>query len=317
MKVLFVSGGNSSFGISPLVRTQGDTLRSLGLTLDYFPIKGKGFCGYLKNIGKLRQELRLHNYDVIHAHFSFSGFVAALAGAKPLVVSLMGWNVQQPVLKLFIKLFNKMSWDACIVKSTKMIDSLGIKGLELIPNGVDFNVFRPISRLEAVEYLGWEQAKRHILFAANPDRPIKDFTLAQKAFEVIKKDTDTDLHYLNCVKHEDMIYYYNAADIVLLTSKAEGSPNVIKEALACNCVIVSTDVGDVKERFGNNRSCFLCDHYVDDVVFKLRQALAYEGERNTRESMSDIDSKVVAQKILSIYEKLIRKQIKGSLFGHI
>lgn len=93
MKVLFVSSGNSEFGISPIIKNQGESLKQNGIDLYYFTIKGKGIKGYLKNIPILKKYLKNHNYDIIHAHYSLSAIVATLSGAKPLVVSLMGSDI--------------------------------------------------------------------------------------------------------------------------------------------------------------------------------------------------------------------------------
>lgn len=305
MKVLFVSSGNSSTGISPLIMAQGDSLKELGLVVEYYQIKGRGWKGYLANIRPLRKLLKTKKYDLVHAHFSLSGFVSALAGARPLVVSLMGWNVKRPLLKPVIKVFNWMFWQACIVKSAGMRDSLNLKNLVLLPNGVDLELFRPMDKLKARARLGWTDDYKHILFAANPARPIKNFTLAKQAVELLKRDSKAELHVLQGVKHADMPYLYNAADVVLLTSIAEGSPNVIKEAMACNCVIVSTDVGDVRERFGDSQACFICGHDPAEVCAKLLQALAYKGSVNTREAVLGLDSLLTARRLLSVYQEVI------------
>jgi len=91
MKVLFVSSGNSEFGISPIVKNQGESLKQNGIDLDYFTIKGKGINGYLKNIPILKKYLKAHHYDIIHAHYSFCGWVTKLTLTKiPVIVSLMG-----------------------------------------------------------------------------------------------------------------------------------------------------------------------------------------------------------------------------------
>jgi len=51
------------------------------------------------------------------------------------------------------------------------------------------------------------------------------------------------------VYYTEMPWYYSAADAMILCSDSEGSPTSVKEALACNLPVVSTDVGDVR------RSC--------------------------------------------------------------
>ena len=49
------------------------------------------------------------------------------------------------------------------------------------------------------------------------------------------------------MEQDQLVKYYNSVDCLILTSFHEGSPNVIKEAMACNLPIVSTKVGDVEE----------------------------------------------------------------------
>ena len=305
MKVLFVSSGNSKQGISPIVNAQGDSLENLGIGIDYFTIIGHGIIGYLQNVSRLRHKLRNDKYDLVHAHFSFSGIVATLAGAKPIVVSLMGWNVQKPLLKLTIKIFNKLFWDACIVKSTRMSSALKIKGVHVIPNGVNLDLFKPIDRHVARKQLGWDPDKYHFLCASDPKRPIKNASLALSAFDLIKED-NYELHFLGGVSFKDVVHYYNASDVVFLTSRAEGSPNVIKEALACNRKIVSTDVGDVSERFRDNPACFIAMHDANDIADKLMAALSYNQSPNTRELVQDLDSKIIADKLATIYRQVLR-----------
>ena len=106
MNVLFISSGNSKSGISPIIKNQGDSLKKQEVSIDYFLIKGKGILGYFKSIFTLKKYLREKRIDVFHAHYSLSGFVAAFAGCKPLVVSLMGSDIKARwYLKYIIKFF--------------------------------------------------------------------------------------------------------------------------------------------------------------------------------------------------------------------
>ena len=103
MNILFVSSGNSKTGISPIIKNQGESLINSGANVTFFTIKGKGIIGYLKNVLPLKRLLRKNEYDVVHAHYSMSAFVATLSGAKPLMVSLMGSDVKSDkYFRLFI-----------------------------------------------------------------------------------------------------------------------------------------------------------------------------------------------------------------------
>ena len=304
IKVLFVSSGNSIEGISPIIKNQGESLRQ-NITLDYFTITGKGVNGYIKVIPKLRRYLKENSYDVIHAHYSLSAFVTSLAGARPLVVSLMGSDVKSKnIYKSLIKVFNRFFWAMIIVKSEDMETSLGINEVNVIPNGVDFNKFKPIDKSLALKKTGWDISKKHILFAANPNRPEKNFRIAKEAFELLE-NKQIELHSLENVPNEDMPYYYNSADVVMLTSLWEGSPNVIKEAMACNIPIVATDVGDIKEVIGNTSGCYVVENSSKDISEKLLAALKFNCKTNGREAIAYLDSTKIAKRIIKIYNSVI------------
>jgi teichuronic acid biosynthesis glycosyltransferase TuaC len=71
----------------------------------------------------------------------------------------------------------------------------------------------------------------------------------------------------------------NAADLLLLTSLTEGSPQVIKEAMACNCPIVATDVGDIREIIGYTDGCYITTFKPSDVAVKIQAAFLL-GKKN-------------------------------------
>ena len=305
MRVLFVASGNHG-KISPVVKAQGDSLAKVGIEVDYFLIKGKGIKGYLGQILPLRRCWKNGNYDVVHAHFSFSSYVASLARVKPLVVSLMGSDLKAtPWNKKMIRLFSKVfRWREIIVKSNDMAADLPMK-VHVIPNGVDTELFVPMEKQLCQQKLGWKEGVKHALFPANPNRAEKDFPLAQKAVSLL--GDEVQLHVFEDVDHDDTVYYYNAADAVLLTSKWEGSPNVIKEASACNRPLVSTDVGDVKERIEGVHGCFVAEtREPQEIVGLLQKALAFEGKTCGREKLiaDGLDHLTVAKELECIYKRV-------------
>ncbi|MBQ0740052.1 glycosyltransferase, partial [Aquimarina celericrescens] len=121
MRILFVSSGNTKNGISPIIKNQGQSLISLGYSVTFFTIKGKGFKGYFKNIFELKRFLKKQKFDIIHAHYSLSGMVASLSGASPIVISLMGSDVKASLfLRYIIRGFSMLFWKQIIVKSQDM-----------------------------------------------------------------------------------------------------------------------------------------------------------------------------------------------------
>jgi len=302
MKVLFISSGNSKSGISPIIKSQGESIKKENIDLKYFTIKGKGVSGYFKSILDLRRELKENHYDICHAHYWLSGIVASLAGAKPLVVSLMGDDVKaSPYFRWIIYIFYYLSWSVIIVKSKDMYLTLKIKKAHIVSNGVDMSRFRPIDKDIALKKVGWNSSKKHILFTANPDRKVKNFKLAKEAFEYIG-NKNLELHYLKGVPHEKVPYYYNASTVVILTSLWEGSPNAIKEAMACNIPIVSTNVGDVQEILYKTEGCYISSFDVKDFASKIKEALLFDKKTVGKGDIQHLKSELIAKKIVNIYK---------------
>ena len=91
MIVLFVSSGNSHYGIVPFIKSQGESLRQEGVDVEYFTVKGKGIKGYIRNITPLRTYIKQTKFDIIHAHYGLIGLLCVLAfPGIPIVLSVMG-----------------------------------------------------------------------------------------------------------------------------------------------------------------------------------------------------------------------------------
>jgi len=306
MTILFISIGNSG-NISPIVKAQGESLRKFGVEVDYFAIQGKGASGYAKNVLKLRKQLRTNNYDAVHAHFVFSAFVATLAGAKPLVVSLMGSDTaKEGMIKKITRFLQKNVWGFTLVKSEKMKVELGVEDILVLPNGVNFEHFRPINREEALAKINWNPEKRYVLFGSSPSRAEKNFDLAQQAFNALNLP-NTELKTLENVPFELVPYFYSAADLVLLTSHREGSPNVIKEAMACSRPIVVTPVGDVKKVIGDTQHCYIVEPQTAEVANALREILSKPYlSTDGRNQVSWLNQDEIALQLIDIYKGLQR-----------
>ncbi len=305
MKVLFVSSANRG-SISPIVKAQGESLRRLGITVDYYGVRGKGAWGYLLNILPLRAHIRKTSPDMVHAHYSLCGIVAAMTfAANPLVVSLMGSDTKTGrVFRIGIRLFTGIFWHRVIIKSPFMQMKHCKEKCIIIPNGVDFDTFRPMQSHPL-------KNKKNILFLADPSRESKNINLARDAFNLLDTDkVELKVHY--GVPQQDVPQILNEVNVVLLTSKWEGSPNVVKEAMACNCPVVATDVGDVAWLYGDEPGYFLTGFDPRDVAEKIKLALAFseeKGKTRGRERIKTLglDSETVARRIVSVYEGLLKK----------
>jgi glycosyltransferase involved in cell wall biosynthesis len=142
--------------------------------------------------------------------------------------------------------------DAIIVRSEHLRRALLLSAdrsrAHVLPAGVDTQVFRPLDKVAARREIGWDPDATIVLFGASRHRPIKRFDRAQAAVDrLVAQGARIQLTSLEQIAPERMPWYLNAADCLMLTSQHEGSPNVVKEAVACGCPVVAVPVGDVAE----------------------------------------------------------------------
>ena len=315
LKILFVLSGNSRDSVKPgrsdvlPVKNpvhQADTLRTLGHEVDFFFIKGRGLSGYLRSIPLIRRKIKNEGYDVIHAHYSLTAFAVSLAGRHRMVVSLTGSDVMgMPLLLYLTRLFSRFRWAMVIVKTREMKARLRAGKILIIPNGVDTCLFAPGDKSKAKEQLGLA-GKRIVLFVADPAREEKNYSLAREAVSRLGPD-DTVLLPVHGIPHEAMALYYNAADLLLLTSLWEGSVNSVKEAMACNLPVVSTDVGDVRENTQGLEGYYITSFDTAEIADMVAMALDCKCEIRARERLFELqlDSPSVARRLIEMYNYVI------------
>ena len=309
MKVVFVASGNKAVGtVSAFVGSQYESLRREGLDMVLFPIKGRGWKAYAKAIGSLRKLVRKERPDVVHAHYSVCGLVASLATCctkTKVVVSILGSFPQPSFKKRWVSFFIKHVWDATLVKSQRTADQLGMS-LPVVPNGVNLEQFVLIDHGVARERCGFEEGKKYVIWCSNPSRSEKNYPLAQRAVALLD-DANVELIPVFDRSHSQVVEYMCAADVLLLTSVMEGSPNVIKEAMACGLPIVTTDVGDVQWVTGRLPGTYVVPYGDAKALAQgIGSALAFGGRTAGRERIISLGltTTEVARKIITIYDTL-------------
>ncbi len=310
MKVLFVSSGNKKDGPGTVVKNQADSLSKTGIKIDFFLIKGTGFLGYLKNIAPLFNHLKKNNYDIIHSHYSLSAFVTTISlwGSKNTthIVSLMGSDTKtKGLIKKLILYFSTNFWNKTIVKCQSMQQDIGLLKAEILPNGVSISKIKELEQdISKNKKSNASRKEKTILFVANPDREVKNFALAQEAVDIAKQK----IKVIFDRSHSEILKEIKDADIILLTSFWEGSPNIIKEAMACNRPVVATDVGDVRWLFGNESGYFITTFEPTDVAEKIKHALEYSdkyGQTKGRQRILElgVDSDSIAERLVRVYRE--------------
>ncbi|HEX6428364.1 MAG TPA: glycosyltransferase family 4 protein [Niastella sp.] len=323
MKVLFVCSGNcKDFEIIPFIKEQGESLRREGITVDYYPVVGKGLLGYIKAGLRLRKYLKRKKYDLIHAHFTYSGWAALIGAGRrmPVVLSLMGSDANgeykgENKVTMSSRISHFLTWSiqpfvkAIISKSFNIEESVYQKHKSyIIPNGVNMQKFRPQVQYTNDNPLSANRKKK-VLFLGSKTKPGKNFKLVQDAVQLLH---NVELISPYPVSHKDVPMYLNEADVLVMPSFMEGSPNVIKEAMACNCPIVSTDVGDVKWVIGKTKGCYLASFEPKDFAEKIELAINYlqvHGRTSGRQRILELglDNNTVAQQIIEVYRKMLPK----------
>lgn len=310
--------------VNSFVRSQYDSLAEAGGRMLLFPVVGHGIRGYAGNIGRLRRMIQTERPDIIHAHYSTCGFLAWLAcfglrNRPKIFVSLLGSFPRRNAKYRWVRFFINHVWDGALVKSDRTRSQLDLP-LPVIPNGVNTNIFRPIE--DARRKTGFEVDRKYIVWCSSPKRREKNWPLAEQAVALLnesrQKRGEQQAELMPVYDHtsEEVAAFMNAADCLLLTSDSEGSPNVIKEAMACNCPIVTTDVGDVRERLRNLDGCYIVED--NDIRFTsteqaapivadcLEKALAFgnrtQGMERIRQDGLEISQ--IAQRIKELYRKL-------------
>jgi glycosyltransferase involved in cell wall biosynthesis len=325
MKILFVSSGNKKGGLNPIIDLQSKSLAGYKVEISHFLIFGNGFFGYIPNILKLRNFLKRNKIDIIHAHFGFCGIVSLLSKKdEKLIVSLMGDDVlgakdSKGVISFKKKMILKINYyfavkfyDYVIVKSEEMRNKLLSRedSISIIPNGVDQNIFFEIKKETAIETVKWDKNLFHLIFLSDPQRPEKNFKLVQRSVEMLKNEGYlVELHVVFNVQTDNLKYIYSAADVLLMSSFHEGSPNVIKEAMSCNCPIVYTNVGDIKWLVNGLEGCFLSSFDVEEYKEKIKEALIYSTTVGRtkgfiRVKNIGVDSVSISSKLYEIYHSL-------------
>lgn len=311
MKVLIVCSGNAEnfdFKIhQAFIYEQIEAVKkNYNIEYDAFFIKGRGTIGYLKNLPGLNSKIKSYLPDLVHAHFGLSGFLACLQRKVPAIITFHGSDGHVPQVRFLSKIAAKLSQFNIYVSQAVNKLIYESKRDSVIPCGLNLDVFHPIETRIAREKLKMDADKKYILFASGFSNEVKNAPLAFTAVE--KSGLSCKLIELKNKSREEVNLLLNACDLLLLTSFSEGSPQIIKEAMACNCPIVATDVGDIRNLISGIDGCFVTSFNPEVVAEKIKLALDFNKRTNGREKIKHFDNKLIAEKIFKVYIDTIKNK---------
>lgn len=271
-----------------------------------------------RQVMAIRSRIRQFKPDVVHAHFgTITAFATVVAADVPVVITFRGSDlnpspsdglIRNAVQKLLSNTSARFA-KAVILVSRDLRGRLWLDhpNARVIPTGVDLDLFTPASSTVAREKLGWSLDDRIVLFNAGTSPKVKRLDLAEQSLELLRQRMPkvSMMVLRGTTPHDALPLYMNAADCLLLTSDFEGSPDIVKEALACNLPIVSVDAGDVRERTSGVKGTAIVARDPEAIASETARILASNERSNGREKIGELDSGKIRDAVIQVYEEIL------------
>ncbi len=306
------------------IEQQIKTLRRMGIEVEVLLVNRKAGMGvYFSLPALLREVVDRFNPDLVHVMYGgiMAWIVPHVVRDRPVMVTfhgsdLLGQPFERPLRRLLSAcgvLASKQGARLCdgiVAVAEHLVErlpkSIPASQVEVIPCGIDMDIFRPLDRASCRKKLGWAEDTFHVLFQLTAD-PVKRSELAAAAVKQLKElGVKAELHYLRGVEYERVPIWLNASDVLLLTSRHEGSPTIVKEALACNLPIVSVRVGDVPKRIGGLKGCYLSAPDSMELALNLQAVRIHPVEIAGRAAASSVSTESCTQCLIEFYEQVLR-----------
>lgn len=264
---------------------------------------GRTPVDYARFYASLLRAVRSEEYDVVHAQYGLMVPFALAQPVRPVVTTLWGSDVLSDIGWLVALTTRTAPCSDAVIAPSEQLSGAYPGDDVVIPFGVDTDMFRPIDRDAARERVGWPADERVVLFPYDPARPVKNYELAKDVIADV--DGPVMIRTLSGADYEEMPYYFNASDAVLITSSYEAGPMVVKEAAACNVPVVSTDVGFVSEVLDGVSNSAVSDDPAE-LVAALEAILASGARSDARETLDDdIRLDRSAERVAGVYSEVL------------
>jgi glycosyltransferase involved in cell wall biosynthesis len=293
------------------VRDQVDEVRRRGIDVDLFSFP-PGRDEYVPATRRLRALLRRERFDLVHAHYGLAGWVAKLAGARPLIVTFHGTDVRHGVVG---PLSRRLAWriDLVAAVSTALFAPEDgrpglppVPGSAVLPCGPDLERFVPMPRSEARRALDLDPDGRFLFFPANPARPEKRHDRAAELAAACEAELLTG----GSIDPDRMPLWLNAANAVLVTSDYEGFGLAAVEALACGVPVLSTPVGVAPYALAGVEGCLCAEFEVDGWSAAARRHLGASDPRvDGAARAASLSAARMAERVIEAYRDVAGKPV--------
>lgn len=284
------------------VSEQVAALRARGIQVEVLHLSPSlGKARYLTAPLRVAATVWRKSIDIVHAHYGLTGAFSR-APQVPLVVTYHGSDVMLSSQRRFSKIAARLA-DANICVSESVRRTLDTPDAIVIPCGVDTSQFRPLDRAEARTRLGIKGDHAIALFGAAPANPLKAYDLFKAAVD----HAGIAHRALVDIKREDVPWLMAAVDVLVMTSTHEGSPMVVKEALACGLPVVSVDVGDVSHRLAGIKQCHIVERNAELVARAIKEVVDSPQRITPQPSIEDFSADGIAEQLETIYTSLLRR----------
>ena len=311
MKVLLVHSGNSVPDSShyTFVNQQGNALEKQGIQVFYYAVCGKGARGYFKSLSGLKKVIREYDVDIVHAHYGLCGALAVMQRKVPVVITFHNGETLTRTGKVLSSI---ASWFCAhrIFVAQHIHDKLfrTPRRYDIMPCGIDLDQLSLIEKEVALSKMGLPQDCPNILFGGSFSNLRKNYALAKQALDILPRKVN--LIEMKGYNSQQVNLLYCACDMLLLPTKSEGSPQVVKEAMACNCPIVATRVADIPELLSGVDNCYVTDFDPSEIADCIVKVLETGDRSNGRQKVISmgLDNAVVAKKLVAIYKHILSEK---------
>lgn len=308
MKILLVHSGNAVSDSSDytFVKEQGDALQNIGHDVFYFAIKGKGLKGYLGNRKRLVHTIISIDPDIIHAHYGLSGALAILQKKAPVVITFHNGETLTMLGRIISSIASWFSnYNIYVAEHIRKNLFWQHGKYSILPCGIWLDKLPIVPHKEAVAALNFDPDTPNILFGGAFDNARKNHPLARQAVSLAANRAN--LIEMKGWDREQVPVLLSACDLLLLPTLSEGSPQVVKEAMACNCPVVATDVADIKWLLDGVTNSFVTGFDANEIAKCIDTIITSGNRSNGRDKIKvlGLDNKSVAINLDKIYARVI------------